>query len=81
MKTTKEQLTDLKQALKLIIDAYYLQNTAHCIFYENFKIDENFDFFENDFYKLTRFKTSSELYNLEQAIENLILKIENNNNN
>lgn len=77
MKTKNEQLKSLKQALQLITNAYYMQNKAKVIINENYEVDDDLNFLENDFYKLTKFKTSKELYDLEVAIQNLINKIEN----
>jgi hypothetical protein len=77
MKPTNEQIKDLEKALKLIYDSYILQNQAHIIIYENFEIDDDCNFLENDFYNLTRFNPSSPLYKMEVAIENLLIKLKN----
>jgi hypothetical protein len=75
MKTTNEQIKDLENCLKLITEAYFLQNNAHCIIYENIEIDNECNFLESDFYKLTRFNPSTPLYKMEIAIENLLTKL------
>ena len=76
-KSTNEQINDLEKALKLIYESYMLQNEAHCIINSNYEIDEDCNFLENDFYKLTRFNPSSPLYHMEIAIENLLTKLKN----
>jgi hypothetical protein len=77
MKTTNEQIKDLHEVKKLFYQAYILQNKAKCILSENFVIDNESKFLENEFYKIYEIKTSTNLYLSEVQTQNLIDKINN----
>jgi len=78
MKTTTEQLNDLKEVKKLFYESYMLQNRAKCLLSENFKIDNEYKYLENDFYKIYEINTSTGLYESEIKTDLLINKLYNN---
>ena len=75
-KPKKEQIEDLKKALVLIEKAYFLQNECDIILFENFDIDDDCKFLNDDFYNIKSINTSSPLYKKEIAILNLLKKLE-----
>jgi hypothetical protein len=75
-KSKKEQIEDLKKALALIAKAYFLQNECDIILFENFDIDEDCKFLDDDFYKIKDINSSTNLYKKEIAILNLLKKLE-----
>lgn len=77
MKTTTEQLNDLKEVKKLFYESYMLQNRAKCLLSENFKIDNENKYLENDFYMIYNINTSTNLYLSEVQTQILIDKINN----
>jgi|LakMenE18May11ns_1017448.scaffolds.fasta_scaffold7157459_1 hypothetical protein len=77
MKTTTEQLNDLKEVKKLFYESYILQNRAKCLLSENFKIDNESKFLKNEFYQIYEINTSTNLYHSEVKTQILIDKINN----
>lgn len=76
MKTTNEQIEDLKIILKMYQDAYSLQNNADVILYNHFILDEDCKYLENDFYKIKSINSSSPLYYKELETIKLIKNLE-----
>ena len=72
MKTTNEQIEDLKIVLKMYQDAYSLQNNADVILYNHFILDEDCKYLDNDFYKIKNINSSSPLYYKELETIKLI---------
>jgi|LakMenEpi03Aug12_release.lakeMendotaPanAssembly.Ray.scaffolds.fasta_scaffold3495662_1 hypothetical protein len=81
METTNKKLDALKQVKKLFYDAYILQNSAKCILSKHFIIDSNGDYEHNDFFKIYKIDTSTNIYASEKQTECLIDKLNNENIN
>jgi hypothetical protein len=81
METIKESIKDLKEVETLLYKAYILQNSAKCILSKHFTIDNHLEFEKNEFYKIYKINTSTNLYECELQTQNLIDKINNENIN
>lgn len=71
----EQQIKDLQKVKKLFYEAYNFQNCATCILHNHYFIDDNLNYINNEFYKITQINTSSPLYKAELKTEELINKL------
>lgn len=71
----EQQIEDLQKVKNLFYEAYNLQNSGTCILHNHYFIDDDLNYLNNEFYKITQINTSSPLYKAELKTEELINKL------
>lgn len=71
----EQQIKDLKQVEKFYYEAYSLQNSADVILHNHYKIDNDLNYLNDEFYKITAINKSTPLFKAELQTIELIKKL------
>ena len=71
----EKQILDLQKVEKFYFEAYSLQNSADVILHNHYKIDDEGNYLDNDFWKITFINKSSPLFKAELQTREIIKKL------